>query len=261
MISLQKVSKVFGLGTPDQVTGLHPLSLRIEEGDFITVIGSNGAGKSTLLNLVAGSYAPTSGHILYQDKDISRQSEFQRARFIGRIFQDPTRGTAANMSVEDNMAICLRKGRHGLRISLNRKTRAMFRDRLQVLGMGLENRMKDNVGLLSGGQRQALCLLMIALSRPKLMLLDEHTAALDPANAEKLTSLTQRFIEEFHLTVLMVTHNMQHAVQMGNRLVMLDQGRIIASFSDEEKQRHTVTSLVNLFRKQHHLVDDSLLLS
>ncbi len=252
MIRLEGVSKTFHPGTVNEVAALRPVDLTVREGDFITIIGSNGAGKSTLFNLVAGTYPPSSGSILINDVDVTNKPEYQRARYIGRIFQDPLLGTAGQMALEDNMMVCYRKGMKGLRISLNRKMRAFFRKQLEDLQMGLENRMKDNVRLFSGGQRQALTLLMMVLSRPELIMLDEHTAALDPKNAALVLDLTRKYIEEYRLTSMMITHNMQHAISYGNRLLMMDKGEIILDVDGEEKRNLTVDGLVDRFHRIRH---------
>jgi putative ABC transport system ATP-binding protein len=252
MIRLEHVSKTFHPGTVNEVSALRPVDLSVKEGDFITVIGSNGAGKSTLFNLVAGAYPPSTGQIRINDADVTRQPEYRRAQYIGRIFQDPMLGTAGNMTLEDNMMVAYRKGFRGMRISLNRKMRHYFQDQLVDLKMGLEDRMKDNVRLLSGGQRQALTLLMMVLSRPALILLDEHTAALDPKNAAIVLELSRRYIEEYRLTTMMITHNMQHAIDYGNRLLMMDAGEIILDMAGEEKQKLSVDGLVERFHRIRH---------
>ena len=263
MIQLQKVSMVFHQGTVNEAVALREVDLTVKERDFITIIGSNGAGKTTLLNLVAGTYYPTEGRIFVNGKDVARDPEYRRAKYIGRIFQDPLLGTASRMSLEDNMMVCYRKGLGGLKISLNRKMREFFREQLVQLGMGLENRMKDNVVLLSGGQRQALTLLMMVLSRPTLVLLDEHTAALDPKNAQLVLDLTTRFIEEYGLTTIMITHNMNQAIAYGNRLLMMDKGEIVLDVAGEEKSELTVDKLVKKFHevRQTELATDEVLLT
>jgi len=252
MIRLESVSRTFHPGTVNEVVALRPVDLSVNEGDFITVIGSNGAGKSTLFNLVAGTYPASTGAIHINDIDVTRDPEFRRARYIGRIFQDPMLGTAGNMTLEDNMMISYRKGFKGLRISLNRRMRSYFQEQLVDLRMGLEHRMKDNVRLLSGGQRQALTLLMMVLSRPALILLDEHTAALDPKNANIVLELTRKYVEEYRLTTMMITHNMQHAIDYGNRLLMMDKGEVIYDVSGEEKRSLTVEGLVERFHRIRH---------
>ncbi|MDR1955743.1 MAG: ATP-binding cassette domain-containing protein [Treponema sp.] len=269
MIRLEKVRVVFGAGTPDEHTGLDQLTLLVGPGDFITIIGSSGAGKTTLYNVIAGSCMPTAGRIFIFDaardreREITREAEYRRARYIGRIFQNPLLGTAGKMSLADNMMICHKKGYKGLTISLTKRMKETFREQLRLLGMGLENRLNDNVELFSGGQRQALTLLMTVMSRPSLLLLDEHTAALDPRNAELIMDLTLRFAREYHLTVLMITHNMAHALEYGNRLLMMDQGEIILDIGATEKARIGAQDIVQRFRdiKRQDLTSDQLRLS
>lgn len=261
MIELKNIGIIFGEGTPDENNALKNINLTINKGDFITVIGSNGAGKSTLYNIIAGTLQATSGTITLDGKDITHVPEYQRAHYIGRIFQNPLLGTAGKMSLEDNMVICEKKGYKALKISLNKKKREQFKMQLSVLGMGLENRLSDNVEQFSGGQRQALTLLMAVMSKPSLLLLDEHTAALDPANAECVMNLTQKFATEYNLTVMMVTHNMSHALSYGNRLLMMDAGEIILDVSGKEKEALTADSVVEKFReiKKHNLSDALML--
>jgi len=263
MMKIDHVSVTFNAGTPDENRALKDVSLEVEKGDFVTVIGSNGAGKTTLYNLIAGTYAPTAGRILIRDVDVTKTPEYRRARYIGRIFQNPLLGTAGKMSLEDNMVICHKKGYKGLGISLNHKTREYFRSRLRELDMGLENRLKDNVDQFSGGQRQALTLLMAVLSEPALLLLDEHTAALDPRNAEIVMNLTRSFAERYGLTVMMITHNMNHAIEYGNRLLMMDSGEIVLDVGDGEKSKLTIAEIVQRFRdiKRRELSSDQLLLN
>ena len=231
MIELKNIGITFNKNTPDENTALKNINLSINKGDFITVIGSNGAGKSTLYNVISGTYSPTEGAIFLETengiKDITKDKEYKRAKYIGRIFQNPLLGTAGKMSLEDNMVIASKKGFKGLKISLNNKTRSFFKEELSKLNMGLENRLGDNVELFSGGQRQALTLLMAVMSKPSLLLLDEHTAALDPSNAAIVMELTRKFAKEYNLTVMMVTHNMQHALDYGSRLLMMDSGEFI----------------------------------
>ena len=265
MLNLENISITFNANTPDEKKVLKNINLDIKKGDFITIIGSNGAGKSTLYNVIAGTLKPTNGTITLTDekgdkKNITNDAEFRRARYIGRIFQNPRLGTAGKMSLEDNMMICYKKGFKGLKISLNNKMREFFREQLRVLNMGLENRLGDNVELFSGGQRQALTLLMAVMSRPSLLLLDEHTAALDPTNAAIIMELTRRFAQEYKLTVMMVTHNMQHALDYGNRLIMMNKGEIISDISGEEKKQLTMDSIVELFKKIK-VTNDNVLLS
>lgn len=261
MIELKNIGIVFAEGTPDENIALKNINLTINKGDFITVIGSNGAGKSTLYNIIAGTLQPGSGSITLEGTDITREPEYKRAHYIGRIFQNPLLGTAGKMSLEDNMIICEKKGYKGLKISLNRKKREQFRQQLSVLGMGLEDRLSDNVEQFSGGQRQALTLLMAVMSHPSLLLLDEHTAALDPANAEVVMNLTRKFAEEYNLTVMMITHNMNHALAYGNRLLMMDAGEIIMDLSGEEKSKLTSDAVVERFRQiKKGSLSDALLL-
>ena len=262
MMRIEHVGVVFNPGTPDENRALKDVSLDVRKGDFLTVIGSNGAGKTTLYNVIAGTYAPTSGHIFVRDIDVTRTREYKRARYIGRIFQNPLLGTAGKMSLEDNMVICHKKGYKGLKISLNSKLRAYFRERLRELDMGLENRLADNVDQFSGGQRQALTLLMAILNTPKLLLLDEHTAALDPKTARKVLELSERFIADMKLTCMMVTHNMRDAIVYGNRLIMMSQGRIILDVNGTDKQQLTVEQLIHLFssRSGEEVNNDRMLL-
>lgn len=263
MIRLEQVTKVFSEGTPDENAAIKNINLRVNEGDFITIIGSNGAGKTTLFNLIAGTIFPSEGKILVNDVDVTKVPEYKRAKYIGRIFQDPMLGTASNMTLEDNMMISYRKGFKGLRISLNQKKREFFREKLKNLDMGLEDRLKENVLKFSGGQRQALTLLMMVLSEPALILLDEHTAALDPKNASIVLRLTREYIEEYNLTTMMVTHNMAQAIEYGNRIIMMDKGEIILDIEGEEKKKLTVEKLVEKFHqiRKEELQNDEVLLS
>lgn len=259
---------VFSPGTPDERLALKNINLSVRHGEFITIIGSNGAGKTTLYNVISGTFIPTSGKIILlneetgKEHDITKDKEYKRARYIGRIFQNPLLGTAGNMALEHNLLIARNKGYKSLKISLNNKMRADFRNKLSILGMGLENRLGDNVGLFSGGQRQALTLLMTVMSRPALLLLDEHTAALDPHNAELVMNLTLRFAKEFNLTVMMITHNMAHALKYGTRLLMMDGGEIILDLSEEEKRNMTQEDIIQRFRDIKHsdLQNDEMLL-
>ncbi|MBN2324392.1 MAG: ATP-binding cassette domain-containing protein, partial [Spirochaetes bacterium] len=262
MIRVEQVSKVFNENTPNETVALRNVDLHVKERDFITIIGSNGAGKSTLFNMIAGTYPPTTGRIFVREQNITRHPEYRRAKYIGRIFQNPLLGTASNMTLEHNMMICYRKGFKGLRISLNGRMRQYFKQQLVQLDMGLEDRMKENVMLFSGGQRQALTLLMMVLSKPELILLDEHTAALDPKNAQIVLDLTTRFVREYDLTTIMITHNMGQAIEYGNRLLMMDKGEIIFDVEGEEKKRLTVEKLVDKFheiRKKSFSTDEVLL--
>jgi putative ABC transport system ATP-binding protein len=272
MIRLENLEVVFAPGTPDENIALGNVSLRLERGDFLTIIGSNGAGKSTLYNAIAGTVPLSGGRIFIREeraggatveREITREAEYRRARYIGRIFQNPLLGTAGRMTLEDNMMLCHKKGYKSLRISLNKTMRAYFRDHLRTLGMGLENRLHDNVELFSGGQRQALTLLMTVMSKPSLLLLDEHTAALDPRNAEVIMDLTVRFASEYRLTVMMITHNMAHALGFGNRLLMMDAGEIIMDVNAAEKARLSTQDIARRFRdiKKRDLDNDKMLLS
>jgi len=263
MIALKNASVIFNQGTVNENQALSNINLNVREGDFITIIGSNGAGKSTLFNLIAGTITPAVGSIHVNGRNVTREPEYKRAQYIGRIFQNPLLGTASNMSLEDNMMITYRKGFKWLKRSLNNKMREYFRSELVQLKMGLEQRMKENLLMFSGGQRQALTLLMMVLSKPSLIMLDEHTAALDPKNAEIVLELTDKFIREYKLTSMMITHNMSHAIQYGNRLLMMDQGEIIFDVSGEAKKELTVEKLIEKFHelRHHGFENDRALLS
>lgn len=267
MLKLENIGVTFNEGTPDENRALKDISLEINRGDFITVIGSNGAGKSTLYNVIAGTLLPSKGKIFLEVQDgtkreITKEAEYKRAKYIGRIFQNPLLGTAGKMSLQDNMVICSKKGWKGLRISTTKKLKEQFKKELARLGMGLENRLNDNVEQFSGGQRQALTLLMAVLSKPEILLLDEHTAALDPSNAAIVMELTRKFAREYNLTVMMVTHNMQQALDYGNRLLMMDGGEIILDISGEEKKSLTLEDLSERFRqiKKHDMTNDQMVL-
>ncbi len=248
MLELRHVSKTFHPGTVNAKTALHDLSLTLNDGDFVTVIGGNGAGKSTMLNAIAGTFPIDTGAILIDGKNITGLPEHKRASFIGRVFQDPMVGTAGSMGIEENLALAARRGKHrGLRWGISKIEREDYRALLASLGLGLENRLSTRAGLLSGGQRQALTLLMAALVQPKLLLLDEHTAALDPKTAEKVLELSDSIVSENHLTTLMVTHNMRDAIAHGNRLIMMSEGEIVLDISGEEKKRLTVEDLLERF--------------
>ena len=250
MLVLKNVTKTFNPGTVNEKVAMNRLSLDVNKGDFITVIGGNGAGKSTLMNAVTGVFGVDSGKIILDGIDITHFAEHKRAKFFGRVFQDPMMGTVPDMEIQENLALAYRRGKyHGLGWGINAKERALYREQLSRLGLGLENRMSAKVGLLSGGQRQALTLLMSTLVRPKMLLLDEHTAALDPKTAEKVLKLTDEIVGEDNLTTLMVTHNMQNAIDYGNRLIMMWDGKIILDISGEEKKNLTVEALLNAFSK------------
>ena len=248
MLKLINVSKTFNKGTINEKQALKKLTLTLNDGDFVTVIGGNGAGKSTMLNMIAGVYPIDMGKIEIDGVNISRQPEYKRAKYIGRVFQDPMKGTAAGMEIQENMALAFRRGqRRGLGWGIRSQEKDYYHDLLTRLGLGLQTRMTSKVGLLSGGQRQALTLLMATLQKPKLLLLDEHTAALDPQTAKKVLDLTREMVEEQNLTALMVTHNMRDAIQIGNRLIMMHDGRIIYDVSGEEKKKLTVDDLLKKF--------------
>lgn len=250
MLRIDKISKTFFAGTVNERRALVDLDLRLDEGDFVTVIGSNGAGKSTLLNAISGRYAVDSGVIEIDGRKVNKLQEFQRAKYIGRVFQDPMAGTAPNLTIEQNLALALRRGqRRGLGLALGAKQRERFREELSSLELGLENRLPAKVGLLSGGQRQALSLLMSGFTQPSILLLDEHTAALDPQRAALVTDLTERIVKQGGLTTLMVTHNMEQALRLGNRLIMMHEGRIVFEASEEEKKSLTVPRLLEEFSK------------
>jgi len=263
MISLKNINKYFHKGTINEVFALDGISLQIEEGDFVTVIGSNGAGKSTLLNCIAGSIFPDTGSIIVKNRDVTDWPEYRRARFLSRVFQDPLLGTCPSATIKQNMALAARRGKkRGLSRGVKRRDLPLFRDRLKQLGLGLEERLGDVVGLLSGGQRQALTMLMATMLRPDVLLLDEHIAALDPKTAIQILNLTRDIVKEQKLTTLMITHNMKHAIAFGNRLIMLHQGRIILDLEGAEKENLTVETLLSQFYESQgeELASDSLLL-
>ncbi len=248
MLKIENVWKTFNKGTVNEKVALECLNLHMEPGDFVTVIGGNGAGKSTMLNAVAGVFGVDSGKILIDGVDVTHLPEYKRAQYIGRVFQDPMMGTAATMQIEENLALAARRGQpRTLRAGITADERQNYMERLKILDLGLEHRMTAKVGLLSGGQRQALTLLMATLQKPKLLLLDEHTAALDPKTAAKVLEATQRIVEKDNLTTLMITHNMRDAIAYGNRLVMMYNGHVVVDVSGEEKKKLTVEQLLNLF--------------
>ena len=264
MLKIENVRKVFNAGTVNEKIALNNLNLELKDGDFVTVIGGNGAGKSTMLNSVAGVFGVDSGRILIDGEDVTHLPEYKRAKYIGRVFQDPMMGTAATMQIEENLALAARRGKpRTLRSGITKSEREGYREQLKILGLGLEDRMTAKVGLLSGGQRQALTLLMATLQQPKLLLLDEHTAALDPKTAAKVLEVTDRIVEKSKLTTVMITHNMRDAIAHGNRLIMMYEGRIVVDVSGEEKKNLTVEQLLNLFSKASGSdeADDKLLLS
>ena len=250
MLKLENVYKTFFPGSPNEKKALQGVSFTLEDGDFATVIGSNGAGKSTVLNSIAGVFPIDSGRIIIGDTDVTKMPEHKRARFIGRVFQDPMMGTAATMGIEENLALAKRRGKlRTLMPGIKKAERDEYRELLKTLGLGLEDRLTSKVGLLSGGQRQAVTLLMATIRRPELLLLDEHTAALDPKTAEKVLAITDRFVHEGRLTTLIITHNMRDALRFGNRLIMMHNGRAIVNIAGEEKKKLTVQDLLGLFEK------------
>ena len=264
MLKVQNIFKTFNAGTVNEKVALRGLNLELKPGDFVTVIGGNGAGKSTLLNSVAGVFGVDEGKILIDGVDVTHLPEYKRAKYIGRVFQDPMMGTAATMQIEENLALAARRGKpRTLKIGITKAEREEYREALKILDLGLEDRMTSKVGLLSGGQRQALTLLMATLQKPKLLLLDEHTAALDPKTAAKVLDATEKIVQKDNLTTLMITHNMRDAIAHGNRLIMMYDGRIVVDVSGEEKKNLTVEQLLNLFSKASGSdeADDKLLLS
>ncbi len=260
MLEISNLTKTFNPGTITEKKAINGIDLKLEDGDFVTVIGGNGAGKSTLLNLIAGVHLCDTGRIVLDGNDLTYMSEYRRAKYLGRVFQDPMMGTAANMEIEENLAMAFRRGkRRSLDWGIKNSEREFYREKLALLDLGLESRMKSKVGLLSGGQRQALTLLMATLQKPDLLLLDEHTAALDPKTAAKVLELTQQFVEQDHLTTFMVTHNMRHAIQYGNRLIMMMKGRIIYDVRGEEKKNLRVEQLLEKFGAAGELNDRMVL--
>jgi putative ABC transport system ATP-binding protein len=262
MLEIRDIYKTFNPGTVNEKRALNGVSLHLAEGDFVTVIGSNGAGKSTTLNAIAGVWPVDSGSIIIDGQDVTALPEHKRAKFLGRVFQDPMTGTAATMEIQENLALAKRRGaKRTLRPGITKKEQEEFHELLKTLNLGLEDRMTAKVGLLSGGQRQALTLLMATLQKPKLLLLDEHTAALDPKTAEKVLKATDDIIREHNLTAFMVTHNMKDAIDHGNRLIMMNEGRVILDIGGEEKKRLTKEDLLNKFAEVSGDVSDKVLLS
>ena len=252
MLTLQNITKTFAKGTVNEKTALAGIDLHLNKGDFVTVLGSNGAGKSTLFGAIAGTFRPDTGSVILDGQDITLQPDFKRSKYIGRLFQDPLKGTAPNMTIEENLALAyMRASSHTSPFStISRKDRADFRERLSQLELGLEDRMDQSVGLLSGGQRQALTLLMATLVTPKLLLLDEHTAALDPGTAEKVLSLTEKIVRENGITCLMITHNVGSALELGNRTILMKDGRIQLELSGDKRKNITTEELLKSFRQQ-----------
>ncbi len=263
MLEIRNVTKIFNPGTINAKVALDDLSLTLKDGDFVTVIGGNGAGKSTMLNAIAGVFKIDAGSILIDGEDITGLPEYRRAAFLGRVFQDPMMGTAPTMELEENLALALRRGKHrGFGWGISKKERELYREELKKLELGLETRLHSKVGLLSGGQRQAVTLLMASLKKPKLLLLDEHTAALDPKTAAKVLDLSDKIVNETHITTLMITHNMRDAIAHGNRLIMMNAGRIVLDISGEEKKALTISDLLEKFNASsgNAEADDKLVL-
>ena len=250
MLKIENIRKVFNAGTINEKVALDGVNLTLEEGEFVTVIGGNGAGKSTTLNAVAGVWPVDSGKIYIGGDDVTKLSEYKRAKYLGRVFKDPLTGTATTMSIEENMAIAARRGRsRGLSWGITKQERDKYREMLATLNLGLEDRLTSKVGLLSGGQRQAITLLMASIQKPRLLLLDEHTAALDPKTAAKVLEISDKIIAENHLTAMMVTHNMKDAIAHGNRLIMMHEGKVILNIAGEEKKKLTVSDLLAQFER------------
>ena len=264
MLQIKHVSKTFNKGTVNEKQALRDLNLTLKEGDFVTIIGGNGAGKSTMLNAIAGVWPVDEGQIIIDDKDVTKLPEYKRAACLGRVFQDPMTGTAATMGIEENLALAKRRGKSRLlRPGITRQEREEYHELLKILGLGLEDRLTSKVGLLSGGQRQALTLLMATLKKPQLLLLDEHTAALDPKTAAKVLEITDMIVNRDHLTTMMITHNMRDAITHGNRLIMMWEGKIILDIQGEEKKKLTVKDLLDKFEEAsgEEFSNDSALLS
>lgn len=248
LLQIHNITKIFGEGTINEKIAINDLSLELEEGDFVTVIGNNGAGKSTLMNLIAGVYNANKGQILVDGKDVTKSSEHKRAKYIGRVFQDPLKGTAFDMTIEENLAIAACKAKpRGLQRGITKKDREYFKEQLKVLDMGLEEKMTQKVKLLSGGQRQALTLFMATMAEPKILLLDEHTAALDPLAASKILDLTEKFAKNSNMCTLMITHNMKDALKYGNRTILMQDGKVVMDIKGEERQSMTVEKLIAKF--------------
>lgn len=264
MLEIKNITKTFNKGTVNEKKALRGVNLTLNDGDFVTVIGGNGAGKSTLLNAIAGVWPVDSGAIVIDGKDVTRLPEYKRAAFLGRVFQDPMTGTAADMEIEENLALAARRGKpRTLRNGVTKKEKEQFKELLKMLDLGLEDRLTSKVGLLSGGQRQAITLLMATMQNPKLLLLDEHTAALDPQTAAKVLRITDELVREGNITTLMITHNMKDAIRLGNRLIMMYNGKIIYDISGEEKKNLQVSDLLALFEKASNgeFANDRMLLA
>ncbi|MBQ7574832.1 MAG: ATP-binding cassette domain-containing protein [Clostridia bacterium] len=258
MLNINGITKIFAKGTPNEHMALNNLSLNLDKGEFVTIVGSNGAGKSTLFNAICGTFFVDNGTITLDGRDITYLKEHKRSKIIGRVFQDPMRGTAPNLTIEENIALAYARVNHGpLGKALNKKDVALFKEKLKAFDMGLEDRMKTKVGLLSGGQRQVVTLLMCTIVPPKLLLLDEHTAALDPATSDKIMKITNDIIKEFNLTTLMITHNINSALKTGTRTIMMDEGQIILDISGEERKNMQLNDLLTLYSQRSHKVFDN----
>lgn len=264
VLEISGAVKVFAKGTPNEHTALNNLSITLNKGDFVTIVGSNGAGKSTLFNAICGTFFLDGGKVVLDNEDITYKKEYRRARLIGRVFQDPMKGTAPGMTIEENIALAYSRAKHsGLGLALNKKDVGFFRDALAEFGMGLEDRMKTKVGMLSGGQRQVVTLLMCTLVPPKLLLLDEHTAALDPATAQKVMDITQNIVRKYNLTTMMITHNLKSALDTGNRTVMMDAGSIILDLDESERSKMTLEDLLRMYsdKTSNDMDNDRMLLT
>ena len=264
MLDIINVEKTFNPGTINEKKALRGINLHLDEGDFVTVIGGNGAGKSTMLNMIAGVYPVDCGNIIVDGVDVTRLPEYKRAKYLGRVFQDPMTGTAADMQIEENLALAARRGkRRTLRAGITAKERKEYKELLKILGLGLEDRLTAKVGLLSGGQRQALTLLMATLKKPKLLLLDEHTAALDPKTAKKVLDITEDIVAKNNLMTIMITHNMADAIRVGNRLIMMHEGQIVVDVKGEEKKKLTIEQLLQMFEASSgtQMTSDKVMLS
>ena len=261
MLRINRISKTFNQNTVNEKIALSNVNLTLNDGDFVTVIGGNGAGKSTLQNIIAGVYLPDSGTVEINGQNITTLPEYKRAKYIGRVFQDPMLGTASNMQIEENLTLAYRRGeKRGFTWMINKQKREFFREKIAHLGLSLEDRLETKVGLLSGGQRQAITLLMATIKKPDLLLLDEHTAALDPRTAKVVLDLTREIVEEMKITTLMITHNMRDAINMGNRLIMMDGGRIVYDVSGEEKKNLTIETLLKKFESAEDSASDRMIL-
>ncbi|MCD4839885.1 ABC transporter ATP-binding protein [Neobacillus sedimentimangrovi] len=250
MLQLNQIYKIFNEGSPDEKIALNHVNISLQKGGFVTVIGSNGAGKSTLMNIISGGLVPDMGEVFIDGQNVTNMAEFQRSKMIGRVFQDPMAGTAPSMTIEENLAMAYTRNKtRKLVRGVTKKRRQYFQEALETLHLGLENRLSAKVGLLSGGERQALSLLMATFTEPSILLLDEHTAALDPSRAELITNLTKEIVERYQLTTLMVTHNMQQAIDLGNRLIMMDKGQIILEVDEEQKKNLTIEGLLEEFKR------------